>query len=191
MTNSKIMNIKEEEQLVEKAKESLQAFDQLYDHYLPKIYSYILNRVGSQEIAEDVTSKTFLKAMTKLKSFEYRGYTFGAWLYKIAHNNIVDYYRAKKGIDVDLEKVKEKLVANKGEISQEDQIERQTILLEAISKLPENYQQMLTLRFFEELSNQELADVLGCSKNTATVGVHRASKALRKVLIKMGLENYI
>jgi RNA polymerase sigma-70 factor, ECF subfamily len=185
------MNIHEEEKLVEKAKESLQAFDLLYDHYLPKIYSYILNRVGSQEIAEDVTSKTFLKAMTKLKSFEYRGYTFGAWLYKIAHNNIVDYYRSKKGLEVDLEKMKEVLVANKGEISKEDQIERQTILLEAISKLPENYQQMLTLRFFEELSNQELADVLGCSKNTATVGVHRASKALRKVLVKMGLENYI
>ena len=73
----------------------------------------------------------------------------------------------------------------------EDQIERQVIIIEALAELPSKYQQILSLRFFEEFSNQELADVLGCSKNTATVGLHRAIKALEKVLIKMGYTNLI
>ena len=85
------MDLNTEKQLVEQAKESLQAFDALYEHYLPKIYAYILNRVANKEVAEDVTSKTFIKAMTKIQSFDYKGYTFGAWLYKIAQNNIIDY----------------------------------------------------------------------------------------------------
>ena len=132
------VDLEQEKQLVEKAKESLQAFDSLYEHYLPKIYAYVLNRVANKEAAEDITSKTFIKAMTKIQNFEYRGYTFGAWLYKIAHNNLVDYYRKNKGVSVDLEVIKETL----GVDGDQENIERQAIVLEALARLPQKYQQV-------------------------------------------------
>lgn len=181
------MDIEQEKQLVDQAKESLQAFDQLYEHYLPKIYAYVLNRVANPEIAEDLTSKTFVKAMTKLQDFEYRGFTFGAWLYRIAHNNIIDHFRKNKSKKVDLDFVKETI----GTEGDERQIERQMIILEALSKLSAEHQEMLSLKFFEGFSNEELADLLGCSSNNATVRLHRAKKSFEKALNKMGYKEII
>lgn len=177
------MDIQTERKLVKKAKESLKAFDELYDYYLPRIYSYILNRTGSKEIAEDLTSQTFIKAMSKLSGFNYKGYTFGAWLYKIAHNNVIDYYRKNKELSLDMEKME-----TKGDgTSHEKDLEKQMIILEALKELPQQYQEVLTLKFFQELSIEELATVLNCSKNSATVKAHRGLKALEKVLRGKGI----
>lgn len=178
------MDLPRERELVEKAKESLQAFDKLYEHYLPRIFGFTLNRCGNREIAEDVTSQTFIKAMLKIKTFKFKGYTFGAWLYRIAHNNLMDYYRKNPQVEIfEVSKIES------GERSDEEaeRSERQKIILEAMRRLPEQYQQVLSLKFFEELTNEEIAEILGCRKETLAVKLHRSLKALKKVLEKEGL----
>lgn len=182
MSNLK-MDLTQERDLVEKAKESLKAFDKLYEHYLPKIYGYVLNRSANREVAEDVTSKTFIKAMTKIQTFKYQGYSFGAWLYRIAHNNLMDYYRKNPLLGtVDAQKVESQ---EKTDRKAED-LERQGIILQALSKLPKQYQQVLSLKFFEELTNEEIAEVLGCRKETLAVKLHRSLRAFKKVLQREG-----
>lgn len=175
------MDIKHEKKLVKKAKQSIQAFDELYEYYLPKIFGYILNRTANKAVAEDITSKTFIKAMTKIKQFKYKGYTFGAWLYRIAHNTLVDHFRKNKNISLaDMSRFEKEDDSANG--AQKD--ERQEIILEALRKIPRQYQEVLSLKFFEGLSNREMADILGCKKATLAVKLHRSLKAFQKVLKK-------
>lgn len=177
-----IIDLAEEQELIEKAKESIRAFDELYKHYLPKIFGYVMNRSGNREIAEDVTSQTFIKAMTKIKSYKFQGYSFGAWLYRIAHNTLMDYYR-KHGTE--LETLDEtRLESDEKTGVEAEKEERQRIILEALRKLPKQYQEILSLKFFEELSNDEMAEILGCKKETLAVKLHRSLKAFGKVLKK-------
>ncbi|MDD3648268.1 MAG: sigma-70 family RNA polymerase sigma factor [Candidatus Dojkabacteria bacterium] len=178
------MDFNQEKQLVEKAKESLEAFDRLYEHYLPRIYGYVLNRSRSKEIAEDVTSQTFIKAMTKIKSFRYKGFSFGSWLYRIAHNTLVDYFR--KNPDVKAAEAEEVESDEKADAVASRQ-ERQRIIIEALRKLPRQYQEVLSLKFFEDLTNEEIADILGCKKETLAVKLHRSLKAFEKVVREQDL----
>ena len=178
------MDLAQERKLVEQAKDSLKAFDRLYEYYLPRIYGFILNRCRNREVAEDVTSQTFIKAMLKIKTFKFKGYTFGAWLYRIAHNNLMDHYR--KHPDIELLDVSRAQSQDRADEEAERE-ERAQVLLDALRKLPEQYQQVLSLKFFEELSNEEIAEILGCRKETLAVKVHRSLKALKKVLEKEGL----
>lgn len=177
------MDLAQERELVEKAKESLEAFDKLYEHYLPKIYGYIMNRTGSKEVTEDITSQTFIKAMTKIKTFEFRGISFGAWLYRIAHNSMIDYFRKHPDKKIyDLEFVKSKESTR----SQAEEIERRMLILKAMSELPKQYQEVLSLKFFEDLSNEEIAEIIGCKKQTLAVKLHRSIKAFKKVMEQKG-----
>lgn len=172
-------DLQREQKLVAKAKESLQAFDKLYEHYLPRIYGFVYNRTRNQAIAEDVTSQAFIKAMSKIKSFSYRGYTFGAWLYRIAHNTLIDYFRKHPDVQIiDIEQLK-----SDDKTSDEAlRAERQGIILEAMRRLPKQYQEVLSLKYFEDLTNEEIADILGCKKETLAVKLHRSLKAMKKVL---------
>lgn len=177
------MDLAQEKQLVKRAKESLEAFDSLYEHYLPRIYGYIMNRCRSKEIAEDVTSQTFIKAMAKVKTFKYKGFTFGAWLYRIAHNSLIDYFRKNPNRKIaEAEEVESDEKAD----TRAEQLERQRIILEALKKLPKQYQEILSLKFFEDMSNEEMAEILGCKKATLAVKLHRSLKAFEKVVRKEG-----
>ena len=82
-----------EKDLVERAKKDSEAFGILYDTYLNQIYAFILKRVSNVELAEDIASLTFEKALRKLDTFKWQDVSFSAWLYRIATNNVVDYYR--------------------------------------------------------------------------------------------------
>ncbi len=176
---SQKLDPKIEKELVEKAKESLQAFDRLYDHYLPRIYGYLYNRTLKKEIAEDVTSQTFVKAMVKIKDFSYQGYTFGAWLYRIAHNTLIDYFRKHKKL---LSLEEQRIESDDRSEEEAEDFERKIIVLKALRRLPEQYQEVLSLRYFEELSNEEIAQVVGCKKETLAVKMHRSLEALKKIL---------
>lgn len=186
------MDIQTEQNLVEEAKRSLAAFDKLYEHFLPRIMAFVMNRTGNKAIAEDITSQTFVKAMIKIQTFTYKGYTFGAWLYRIAHNNLMDFYRKNKHIEID---ENWQLESDEKTDTQAHIDERQKIILEALRKLPEQYQQVLSLKFFEELSNEEIAEIVGCKKETLAVKLHRSLKAFKKVIKKhnfmepLGLQN--
>lgn len=175
------MDIERERHLVKKAKESLDAFGELYDFYLPKIYAYIYNRVANKELAEDLTANTFIQAMDKLYQYNDRGYRLGAWLYRIAHNTVCDYFRANKTQIISYEDAMKAI----GELASEESFdlekeEHKKMVLDVLKQLPEDYQQILTLKFFEEMTNEEMAEIMNLKKETLAVKLHRSLQSFRK-----------
>lgn len=175
-----LMDLQREQELVKQAKESLKAFDELYEYYLPRIYGYIFNRTINKEITEDLVSETFMKALSNIQKFRFKGYTFGAWLYRIAHNNIIDYFR--KHPDTRFQPLKDD--QEDDDFSEElvEQEERKRLILKCLTKLSDENQQILSLKFFEEMSNDEIAGILGCKKANIAVKMHRALKSFEKII---------
>jgi RNA polymerase sigma-70 factor (ECF subfamily) len=176
------MDREREKLLIAKAKQNIEAFEELYDYYLPKIFGYILNRVGHRQEAEDLTSQTFAKVLANLGRYEERGISFSAWVYRIATNTIIDNSRKKKEFAMDPEIIRESL-AGTSTISPEEQVcllETGEELRHCLDQLKDDYQEVLSLKFFEELNNNEIAEILECKPSAVAVKVHRALKALKK-----------
>jgi RNA polymerase sigma-70 factor (ECF subfamily) len=171
-----------EENLVKQAKEDFSAFEELYDFYMPKIYGYILRRVSNKEEAEDLVSLTFEKALAGIEKFEIqKTIRFSSWLYRIATNNIADYFRKTlKEKKVDFEEVsfalKDETQEDPESFAKKDQIRK------AIMKLPAKYRQIITLKFYEGLDNQEMAETLGINKGNLAVKLYRSLKSLKKII---------
>ncbi len=175
-----------EDEIVEKAKSDDAAFGVLYNHYFSQIYGYLYKRTGSHENTEDLVSTTFMKVFCNLKEYKAKGGTFRAWLYRIATNNLIDYYRkTSKRKDVDIEKISEPRAEDRLEPEQYAESEQNRVLVqEALKELPERYQKILYLKFFGELSNIEIAESMGISANNAGVVIHRALNNFQKIYKK-------
>ena len=159
------------------------AFGLLYDRYLNEIYRYIAYQVQDTFEAEDLTETTFLKAFEKLSTMgdkdEIRN--FRAWLYRIAHNSVIDHRRVKKPL-VSLDAI----FGQKGESpepeAEYEENEERTKLAQAISKLKPDYQQVILCRFINELSHAETAEIMGSNENHVRVLQYRALKKLQTML---------
>ncbi len=165
-----------EQKLVEQARESQEAFSQLYNQYFNRIYGFIYKRVSHSETAEDILSDTFMKAYKNLDKYEYQGVSFGAWLYRIASNLIIDHYRKeKKYSQVDIDEMPEIEDSNKTDdpMKQKETKREADLILE---KLPEKEKKVLELKFYAELTNIEIADTLGISQTNVGVIIFRALK---------------
>lgn len=111
--------MEEERKLVLKAREgNEEAFGQLYDKYMPAIYRFVFLKVGGQKAqAEDISHEVFLNAWQNIKNFRFQGYPFSSWLYRIAGNAVIDYYRTRK-VNLDIETVSENVVAETASLSE-------------------------------------------------------------------------
>lgn len=170
-----------EKELVERAKTDEQAFTVLYNFYFQKIYRYIFARVGNRDSAEDLVSQTFLKVFVNLDAYSYKGYTFGAWVYKIATNILIDYYRKegrKKEVNIDsIGDIVDDSYSPVDDMENKENREKIDIILR---KLPPKYQKILYLRFFADMSTEEIAVMIGVSVNNTRVIKYRALKKFRK-----------
>ncbi len=158
------------------------AFARLYDAYIERIYRYVYFRVADEQLAEDITSQVFLKVWEKLDTYRVDSSPFIAWLYRIAHNAVIDHYRTKK-VSIPLENV------SPAEISHEDgidekldlQIESQQ-LRDALKELTEEQQQVLILKFISQLSTTEIAQQLGKQPGAIRALQMRALQGLARYL---------
>ena len=170
-----------EKELVERAKKDEQAFTVLYNFYFPKIYRYIFARVGDHDIAEDLVSRTFLKVFVNLNGYSYKGYTFGAWVYKIATNILIDYYRKEsRKKEVDIDSIGDIPDNNYSPINDIENREKREKIDKILRRLSPRYQKILYLRFFADMSTEEIAVMIGVSVNNARVIKYRALKKFRK-----------
>jgi RNA polymerase sigma-70 factor, ECF subfamily len=173
-------NLENEVEIVAKAKTDDAAFAILYDHYFPRIYGYIFKRVGNREASEDILSATFLKAFANLKKYQSRGFSFGAWLYRIATNNLMDHYRRNKvTAEVGLEEATASDPAQDDLIAGVEQKQDRAAIEKTLDKLPSRYREIIQLRFFAELEIFEIAETLRISKVHASVLIHRALKCFK------------
>ena len=179
------MDLKEEKDLIRKAKKDPAAFGELYDKYYSQIFGYVLKRVANIDIAQDITSETFLKALKNLWQFRWRNVPFSCWLYRIANNETVNYFRRHKGGLVSLEKISEPISNSNPQVEfleAEDELKKHQDFLKAqekISKLPFKYQEVITLRFFEKKQIKEITEILGKKEGTIKSLLHRGLEKLK------------
>ena len=174
--------MQDEESLVHRAQQrDQQAFTQLYEEHFDKIYRYVALRIGNKIEAEDITQQVFLKALQSISSFRWKGIPFSAWLFRIAHNQVVDYLRKKtKQATVPVD---ESMASFGGDpqllVEQSLDIEQ---LLSATKRLTEPQREVLSLRFTSELSIAQVAKIIGKSQGAVKALQHSAIVGLRKAL---------
>lgn len=177
-----------EKELIERAKSDPEAFGVLYDVYMRQIYAYTLKRVGRVEIAEDLVSLTFEKALRKVKDFKWQNVSFSSWLYTIASNTIIDFYRHRaRRPQTDLDSIPEPKDGKEPlDVSLSKRIFFEKVQ-EILPALEPDDQTVLALKFFEDKSNDEISQVVGLDKAHVAVRIHRALKKLRVELKKKNI----
>ncbi len=169
--------------LVELAVDDKEAFGELYERYLTKIYNYVYYRTGNRQDAEDLTAKVFQRAMSHISAYVERGLPFQAWLYRIAHNLVANWHRdqgRRKIIALD-DFVAHSLQSEAPDRRTEEQ-EEQKQLMEAVRRLPDDRQQLLVLKFIEQLSNVEIGEIMDRTEGAVKSLYHRTLLALREDL---------
>ncbi len=157
------------------------AFGLLYDHYQPQIYRFILVKVSRREEAEDLAHQVFLSAWQNIRSYRDMGFPFSSWLYHIARNQVIDHYRSARE-HADLEQVENDLASGlEIEESTETRLQMEKVRA-ALKKLKPLYQDIIILRFIEEMPIREVANALGKSEGAVKLLQHRAMKQLQKAL---------
>ncbi len=182
--------------IIEEAKTNPKAFGQLYELHYSAILSYIFHRTLNRSIAEDLTSNTFFKALKALAGYKPNA-PFRAWLYRIASNEIRNHFRKVKRRRTreesyhlmewqnELNTVYFPKLEIEAEENKKEQMENYVQLLAFLQRLPDRYQSVITLRYFERLSYQEIADALGKRIGTVKSLLHRGLKRLRKQMDKI------
>ncbi len=164
-------------------KKDPEAFGKLYDAYIEKIYRFVYFKVSSREEAEDITSETFLKAWGYLiengNSKEVKN--FAGFIYRVARNLIIDFYR-KRGArqEVNLDPEMEIAIDDKrfNQVAVNQELEK---VLKTLKKLKQEYQEIVLLKYVEEMSVGEIAEILGKSNLNVRVTLHRAGKKLKEL----------
>jgi RNA polymerase sigma-70 factor (ECF subfamily) len=169
------------------AKKDRRKFAPLYERYYENIFRYANRRINDVETCYDITSQVFLKAMLNLDKYEYRNLPFSSWLYRIANNEVVDFFRrnakkAERSIDInkrDIEKISEETEINISEHLYEK-------LFKEIKQLPEDELLLLEMRFFEHRAFKEIGEILDITENNAKVKLYRV---LDKLKLKFNPQN--
>ena len=179
--------LQKELQWVNYAKENPRGFEPLYNKYYEQIFRYIYQRMDDKELAHDVTSQVFLKAMNNIHKYEYRGVPFASWLYRIAKSELYQSFRDKKAqrtVNVESMHLFEMI----DDMDEDRTDENRNALLQVISKMSEEDVQMIELRFFEKRSFREIGEILDITENNAKVKSHRVIKKMKKLFKEIGYE---
>jgi RNA polymerase sigma-70 factor (ECF subfamily) len=173
----------DESALVERAKTDQAAFGELYERYVRRIYNYIYYRTGNHQDAEDLTARVFQRALQHIGNYVDRGVPFSAWLYRIAHNLVVNWHRDRSRRKVvPLDDMLYSPFSSQGPEHHAERNEQQAELLQAISKLPDDRQQLLILKYVDRLSNAQIGEIMGRSEGAIKSLYHRTLIALRDQL---------
>jgi RNA polymerase sigma-70 factor (ECF subfamily) len=175
-------DMRQEQEQVELARRDVEHFRPLYNKYYERIFLFVWQRVDDEESAHDVTSQVFLKALTNLHKYQFRGVPFASWLYRIAQSEVYNAYRKLKvqpTVQMDSAGIKD----------MQDEMEEDVlgpylpILSESISELPEDDISLIQMRFFEKRAFKEIAEILDITENNAKVKTYRILEKLKKILI--------
>jgi RNA polymerase sigma-70 factor (ECF subfamily) len=170
----------DESELIEQAKTDKDAFGRLYERYVDRIYNYVYYRTGNAEDAEDLTARIFFRAMQHIGNYHDRGLPFSAWLYRIAHNLVANWHRDRSRRKIiSLDDITHWQAPEKGPEFVTQLMEDKDALLSAIRRLPAERQELLILKFVEQLSNAEIGDIMGRSEGAIKSLYHRTLLALR------------
>lgn len=158
------------------------AFAALYDEFAQRLYAFIRIKVKSTEQAEDILQEVFLKAWVGCKTLEIKDLNFSAWLYRVTANTINDFYRKtyREPTTVSIEEAAEVAGIDDPANNASRRLEKR-VIVQTLDKLPPHYKQVIELRFLQDFSIADTADILGHNSVTVRVWQHRAIKLLEKL----------
>jgi len=175
------VQLQEEHLIIEAAKADPNHFAPIYDKYYKQIFGYLYQRMEDKDTAFDLTSQVFLKALTNLSKYEFKGVPFASWLYRIAHSELMQLFREQKN--------KRCINADIGDLrficeeTQEFYLEEYIPLLKkVISELDPEDCQMVELRFFERRAFKEIGEIMDITENNAKVRMYRILEKLKKAI---------
>jgi len=176
--------LEEERIQIENAKKNPEKFGPLYRKYYEAIFRYVYKRMDDLDTVEDVTSMVFVKALTNIHKFEFRGIPFSSWLFRIAKSELNQAFRDKKGErTVRLDKVIIGHVMD--ELFEDDSEKNRSKLLKALTRLKCDQLELVEMRFFEKRSFREIGEVLGMTENNAKVKTFRVINKLKQIFNKL------
>lgn len=172
-------------QLILSAKTNLRAFGQLYDKYYPEIFRYALNQLADKESAEDIVSLVFEQMISLVKKFDEKKYTsLKPWLFRITHNKIVDYQRGRK-YPVNLDELDGQPSPDEPDHDKEiDNELMQKRIAYVFSQINPRYSQILALKYYEELDNEEISSIMEVKPKQVAVLLFRALESFREEFIR-------
>ncbi len=174
----------DERLLIEQAKHDKEAFGELYALYVDKIYSYVYYRTGNNQDAEDLTARVFFRAIQHIGNYKDQGVPFSAWLYRIAHNLLANWYRDQSRRQmVSLDSIAQWQVEDSPELATE-LLEDQEALLAAIQRLPADRQELLILKYVDRMPNANIGEIMGRSEGAIKSLYHRTLLSLRDDLME-------
>lgn len=181
--------------LAKRARVSREAFGELYERHVADIYRYVYYRVGSVEDTEDLTARVFARALKHIHNYNDRGLPFMAWLYRIAHNVVANYHRDSHrhpSVPLDEMDLESGHIYAPTQGESEDDAEATDLridsererrrLIDAIRQLPEERQQLVVLKFVQQMQNIEIGQVMGRSEGAIKSLYHRTLAQLRELM---------
>jgi len=167
--------------LIQKVKRgNKEAFGTLYSFYLEKIYRYIFFKVNQEiQLAEDLTEVTFLKAWEKIEQYKQEGGTFSSWIYTIARNTVIDHFREHNRLTNLQENHIDETQSMEEKIFDTIEVGR---IQEAMQYLTDEQQEIITMKFINDMSNKEIAVILGKKEEAIRAMQYRGLQELRKRL---------
>jgi RNA polymerase sigma-70 factor (ECF subfamily) len=174
--------IEREKLEIEQAKKDPRMFEPLYLRYYNRLYGFVFKRINDEEIAADIVSQTFLKALNHLHKYEFRGLPFSAWLYRMAINLCQDYYREKKKTQtfyLQQDRADELIIEL--EDGNEDGLTSLKLSM-ALKELKPKDLNLIELRFFEKLSFAEIGEIVQLTEAAAKMKVYRILKKMKELI---------
>ena len=179
---NKNKKIKSEKDLIDLAKKNSNYFAPIYKNYHEQIYRFVYQRMENQDDSADVVSQVFLKALVNLHNYEHRGHPFSSWLYRIALNEVNQFYRRtknKRTVNLDEKDIKE-IIIESGEALDDNKREK---LLIVLAGLDDEKLTLIEMRFFEKRKFKEIAEVLNITENNAKVRTYRVLDEMKKNML--------
>ncbi len=187
------MTPEEQQYLIMRCRRDPQAFGRVFDEWYPAIFAYVYRRTADYDLAKDIAAETFLKAFLKIGSFTWKGISLSAWLYRIAGNELNQYYRKSKYQPASLQQLlgnpqMEKLLhAEAGDDREIIAAEMQAFedynrIRRTLVKLDVKYQEVIALRYFEQKSNSEISEILDKNEGTVKSLLSRGMEKLRNLM---------
>ena len=162
---------------IEAAQKDPGRFADLYEEHFERIYAYVLRRISNRTEAQDITADVFQQALANLKRFEWRGAPFAAWLYRIAANAVADHFQR-------MSRQSSTLPPPESSTDEDyEDVERRAALFRSVERLPPDQRRVIVMRFGEEKSIREIAQVLGRSEGAVKQLQWRGLQSLRAQMI--------
>jgi RNA polymerase sigma-70 factor, ECF subfamily len=180
--NRKKKELKSEQDLVNSAKKDSSCFAPLYEKYHEQIFRFVYQRMSNEADAADLTSVVFLKVLLNLNKYQDKGFPFSSWLYKIALNEVNQFYRKTKkqrSVNIDEHDIEDIIEETNDKYSNE----KREKLLQILATLSEDKLSLIEMRFFEKRAFKEIAEVLNITENNAKVRTYRVLEEMKKNML--------